>query len=109
MRFELEGDNQAMLKALEAYKKEMEDEFVKQRAAGESKLKFMGMGSAINALPEQFDIFYWEENGKVLITIPIFTPRIIKVMGKHKKMADNFKHFFQEQGILVKECRYIGD
>jgi hypothetical protein len=109
MRFEIDGDNPAILKALEAYKEAFNQEYQVQIKSAREKLQTLGMAKSVDALPDQLDMFFWVENGKVVITIPVHTPRIIKVLKRHKHMADNFHKFLESQGIYVKSVKYTGD
>jgi hypothetical protein len=109
MKFEITGDNQAILKALEAYNEAFNQEYKVQIHAAKEKLAVLGMEKSVNALPDEFTMFFWEENGKIIIRIPVYTPRIIKITGTHKKLGKNFKGFLESQGIYIKEVKYLGD
>lgn len=109
MRFEIEGDNEAILKALEAYREVFNNEYKVQIKSARDKLQILGMDKSLNALPEEFTMFFWEENGKVVIRIPVYTPRVFKIMRQHKKLGENFKGFLESQGVKVKSCTYTGE
>jgi hypothetical protein len=109
MRFEVEGDNPAILKALEAYRSVFNTEYQTQIKAAREKLSVLGMGSSMNALPDQLDMFFWEESGKVVISLPVHTPKIIKVLKRDKHLAGNFQKFLEAQGVYVKSCKHTGD
>jgi|GEM_PF-5083953 len=108
MKFELEGDVPAMLQALEKYKSQFEEEYKKQTKNAKETIKSLGLTGS-NMLADEFPLFFWEENGKVLIRIPLYMPRIIKIMRGYKKMEKSFMGFFKELGVECKSCKYIGD
>jgi hypothetical protein len=108
MRFEIEGDCPAILEKMEEYKKQFEDEYRVQVQKAKEMLKGMGMmGSGM--LQDELPMFFWEENGKIIINIPVYTPMVIKIFRKHGKMAKGFKGFLEALGVKVKSVKYIGD
>lgn len=109
MRFEIEGDSPAILKALEIYKDAFNAEYQNQIKSAKEKLQTLGMAKSIDVLPDQLDMFFWEENGRVVIRIPVHTPKIIKVLKRDKHLAQNFQKFLEAQGIYVKSVKHIGD
>jgi hypothetical protein len=109
MKFEVEGDTKIILKILEEYEKVFSEEYDAQVKKAKDILGIMGMERTVDALPKEWSMFFWEENGKVIINIPIYMPRLIKMMGKQKKMANNFKEMLTSQGVEVKSVKFIGD
>jgi len=109
MRFEIEGDTKAILEALEAHSKMFNDEYKEQIKKARETLGALGMAKSADAFPDELFMMFWEENGKVVIRIPTYTPKIIKALGRHKRLANNFKGFLQEQGVKVKNVKYAGD
>jgi hypothetical protein len=109
MKFEIEGDTKAILKAFEAHSKLFNDEYNEQIKKARETLGTLGMAKSADAFPDELFMMFWEENGKVIIRIPTYTPKIIKALGRHKRLADNFKGFLQGQGVRVNNVKYAGD
>lgn len=108
-KFEIEGDNQAILKTLEVWKVVFDEQYKKNMASTKQKLELMGMAKTADAFSDKFDMFFWEEDGKVIIRIPMYLPRWVKWMKTEKKVGENFQKFLESQGIYVKSVKHIGD
>ncbi|MEM2918999.1 MAG: hypothetical protein QXY62_05840 [Candidatus Altiarchaeota archaeon] len=107
MRFEVEGNTKAILEALEKYKQQFHEEYERQIKPKKETIKGLGMTGS-NLIPDKLDIFFWEENGKVIINIPIYMPKFAKWFGITKAMSKNFENFFKELGTKAK-VKYLGD
>ena len=107
MKFEVEGDNEAILKALESYRETFNSEYEKNLEVTKDKLKGAGMGNT-GAIPN-FQLLFWQENDKVIVSIPIQLPKFVKWLKGEKKVGEKFGLFFKAQGIEIKNIRYIGD
>ena len=103
MLFKIEGeDTKAILAALQEYQKDAEEEYKKELPGGIAKIKAIQSISPVHfdvPLPDELIMLSYEENGAVFFRIAVYIPRIMRVLGRIRKMEKNLKEFLSEKGF----------
>jgi len=111
--FEIQGeDNQKILDSLKEFQALAESEYKIELEKAKEKIKKISFLSPIAMkvpLPDEMIFFSWEENGMVFLRMPIYTPKILKVMGKTKALENNLKMFLEHKGHKINSVKYKGD
>jgi hypothetical protein len=113
MLFEIKGeDNQAILKSLEEFQTIAEAEYKGELERAKEKIKNIEWLSPIGMkvpLPDEMTMLSWEENDIVFLRLAVYTPKILKIMGKTKALGNNVKLFLEAKGHKIKSVKYRGD
>jgi hypothetical protein len=113
MMFEIQGeDNQRILDSLKEFQALAESEYKIELEKAKEKIKKISFLSPVIMkipLPDEMIFFSWEENGMVFLRMPIYTPKILKVMGKTRMLENNLKLFLESKGLKIKSVKHKGD
>ena len=113
MMFEIQGeDNQKILDSLKEFQSLAESEYKIELEKAKEKIKKISFLSPVIMkvpLPDEMIFFSWEENGMVFLRMPVYTPKILKIMGKTKVLENNLKLFLEHKGHKIKSVKYRGD
>ena len=113
MLFEIQGeDNQRILDSLKEFQVLAEGEYKIELEKAKEKVKKISFLSPVIMkipLPDEMMLLSWEENGMVFLRMPVYTPRILKVMRKTKALENNLKLFLESKGHKIKSVKLKGD
>jgi hypothetical protein len=111
MLFKIEGDdNKAILMALQEFQKNAEEEYRNELAGAKARVKAIQSVSPVHfdiPLPDELLILSYEENGAVFFRLGLYVPRIMRVLGRIRKMEKNLKEFLAEKGLKNFKVKWI--
>ena len=113
MLFQIEGeDSQAILNSLKEFQAIAEAEYKTELENAKEKIKSIDWLSPVGMnvpLPDEIPMLSWEENGLVFLRIALYTPKILKIMGKTRALEKNVKMFLEAKGHKIKSVKHKGD